>query len=31
MEYGNMPTFERAYIEQELKNIDGMSHPYTEG
>jgi hypothetical protein len=23
MEYGNMPTFERAYINQELKNIDG--------
>jgi hypothetical protein len=23
MEYGNMPTFERTYIEQQLKNIDG--------
>ena len=22
MEYGNMPTFERAYIEQQLKNIN---------
>lgn len=22
-EYGNMPTFERTYIEQELKKIDG--------